>query len=53
MKHYIVSTHVGDFETMAKSPEKAISNVRFRLFGRSGRPITMYWTATERKEDPK
>lgn len=53
MKHYIVSTHLGDFETMAKSPEKAINNVRFRLFGRSGRQMTMYWTAAERKGDSK
>lgn len=50
MRHYIVSTHLGDFETVAKSPEKAISNVRYRLFGRSGRPTTMYWTVAERRD---
>lgn len=32
MKRYIVSTHLGDFETMATSPQKAVSNLRWRLF---------------------
>ena len=35
MRRYIVSTHLGDFPTTAASPEKAISNIRFRIFGRS------------------
>lgn len=47
MRKFIVETHLGDYETMAKSPEKAISNVRYRIFGRSGRPLTMYWTVRE------
>ena len=35
MKKYIVSTHLGDFATTAASPARAISNIRFRIFGRS------------------
>lgn len=31
---YIVYTHVGRFETWATSPQKAIANIRYRLFGR-------------------
>ena len=45
-RRYIVETHVGAFETWATSPQKAINNIRFRLFGRtadSGK--TLYWTA--------
>lgn len=49
-KLYIVSTHLGDFETMAVSPEKALSNIRFRIFGRRGFVQTNYWTVTEKKE---
>lgn len=47
MKRYIVSTHVGDFETMAVTPRRAIANVRYRLFGRCIRPSTIYWTVQE------
>lgn len=47
MKTYIVSTHLGDFETMATSAKKALSNIRFRLFGRSGYAKTEYWTVKE------
>ena len=32
-RKYVVSTHLGDFTTWATSPKKAISNVRYRLFG--------------------
>ena len=32
MKRYIVSTHLGDFETMATSPRRAVSNLLCRLF---------------------
>ena len=47
-RKYIVSTHLGDFATYATSPRKAISNVRFRLFG-SGHhaKYTANWTARE------
>lgn len=34
MQKYIVYTHCGAFETTATTPEKAISNVRWRMFGR-------------------
>lgn len=47
-KRYIVSTHLGNFETCATSPRKAISNIRFRLYGRTADTTTiMYWTAEE------
>jgi hypothetical protein len=45
-RKYIVSTHLGEFPTWATSPQKAINNIRFRIFGRtadSGK--TIYWTA--------
>lgn len=45
---YIVSTHLGDMTTWATSPNKAISNIRFRIFGRQ--PANwhcQYWTARE------
>lgn len=47
MKRYIVSTHLGDFPTTAPSPAKAISNIRFRIFGRSAaaKRYTANWTA--------
>ena len=47
MKHYIVETHVGAFDTYAVSERKAISNVRYRLYGRSGFAQTTYWTVRE------
>lgn len=47
MKKYIVETHLGDFETMAPSAHKALSNVRFRLFGRGGCANTTYWKVRE------
>lgn len=46
MRKYIVSTHLGDFETTATSPAKAISNIRFRIFGRQPADWhCKYWTA--------
>lgn len=49
MKTYIVETHLGTFETTAESAEKAISNIRFRMFGSSpaGRKFAANWTAKE------
>ena len=47
MKTYIVSTHVGEYMTMAVSAKKALSNIRFRLYGRSGYAKTEYWTVRE------
>lgn len=45
---YIVSTHLGNFETWAASADKAISNIRFRLFGRGHHAqYTAGWTAKE------
>lgn len=49
MKTYIVETHLGAFVTRARSEKNALSNVRFRLFGRSGFVNTAYWTVKERK----
>lgn len=47
MKRYIVTTHLGNFATTATTPEKAISNVRFRIFGRSAaaKRYVQSWTA--------
>ena len=49
MKTYIVETHLGNFETTATSAEKAISNIRFRMFGNSpaGKRYAAGWTAKE------
>lgn len=46
-RRYIVETHLGDFETWATSPAKAINNIRFRLFGpgMNGRRYVAGWTA--------
>ena len=47
-RKYLVHTHVGVFETWATSPKKAISNVRFRLFGCGYHERYTYsWTAEE------
>lgn len=48
MKKYIVSTHLGEFATTATSPQKAISNVRFRVYGRQPTDWhCKYWTVRE------
>lgn len=49
MKRYIVSTHLGEYETVASTPERAISNVRYRIFRRSpaARRYTWSWTVRE------
>ena len=45
-RKYIVETHVGAFETWATSPQKAINNIRFRLYGRTAdNGDTICWTA--------
>ena len=47
-RKYIVETNVGDFETYAATPAKAISNIRYRLFGRTANNSrTLYWTVKE------
>ena len=47
-KRYIVSTHLGDFPTWATSAKKAISNVRYRIYGRTADNAKIaYWTAKE------
>ena len=47
MKKYIVSTHLGEFPTMAATPQRAISNIRYRIFGRSpfAKKYVQWWTA--------
>lgn len=49
MKTYIVSTHIGDFTTTAISPNKALNNIRYRIFRRS--PVALRyiggWTVRE------
>lgn len=48
MRKYIVETHLGDFTTYAASPKKAISNIRYRLYGRKAdNTRTIYWTVKE------
>ena len=44
---YIVETHLGDFPTWATSPDKAINNIRWRLFGGSAdsKRYAAGWTA--------
>ena len=45
---FVVETHLGRETTWATSPEKAIVNVRYRLFGRCADARTiLYWTAHE------
>ena len=47
-RRFIVQTHVGNIPTWATSAKKAISNVRFRLFGRQPADWhCRYWTARE------
>lgn len=47
-RRYIVTTHLGDFSTWATSPGRAISNVRFRLFGAGAHAqYTQGWTVRE------
>ena len=46
MRKYIVETHVGTFETYATSDRKAISNIRFRVYGRQPADWhCRHWTA--------
>lgn len=43
-RKFIVMTHLGDYETWATSADKAINNVKFRIYGpvaNDGR--TKYW----------
>lgn len=55
MHKYIVSTHLGDFETTAPSPEKAISNIRFRIFGRqpAAKRYIIHWTVRVAEQELK
>ena len=47
-RRFIVSTHLGNFETWATSSKKAISNIRYRLYGRTAdNSKVIYWTAKE------
>lgn len=47
-RKYLGHTHVGTFPTYATSPAKAISNIRFRLYGRTAdNSAVIYWTAEE------
>lgn len=50
MKTYIVETHLGVYLTMATSAKKALNNIRFRIYGRSGFAKTDYWTVKEKKQ---
>lgn len=46
MRKYIVETHLGKFVTTATSEKKAISNIRFRVYGRQPAEWNCkYWTA--------
>ena len=49
---YFVTTHLGEFETVATSPAKAIANIRFRLFRGSavGSQFVVGWTVKEAEQ---
>lgn len=48
MRKYVVITHIGDFETMAATPARALSNVRWRVFGgRISSQYTRCWKVRE------
>jgi hypothetical protein len=49
-KHYFVETHAGTHDTWATSAAKAISNIRFRLFGGQCGVSTIYWKVREDKQ---
>lgn len=51
MRKYIVSTHLGDFETTAPTPQKAINNICWRIFHGSAASARYVagWTATPRE----
>ena len=55
MKKYIVSTHLGDFPTTAQSPERAIANIRFRIFRRApgAKRYVAGWTVREEQQPTK
>ena len=46
-KLYRVETHLGVEETWATSARKAMSNVKFRLFGTAFTTLTRNWRAVE------
>ena len=46
-RHYWVETHIGLFDTWAISAARAISNIRYRLFGGKCGISTIYWKAWE------
>ena len=46
-KHYIVENHLGLFDTWAISAARAISNIRYRLFGGQCGVSTIHWKAWE------
>ena len=45
-RKFDVATDTGVYPTWATSPKKAISNVRFRVFGTRPGVNTTYWTVT-------
>ena len=48
MRQYIVYTHLGEMMTWAVSAKKAISNIRFRIYGRGDYSWEVeLWTARE------
>ena len=46
-RHYWVETHIGLYDTWAVSAARAISNIRYRLFGGKCGISTTYWKAWE------
>lgn len=44
---YIVYTHLGPFETWATLPEKALANVRWRVYGGRCDARTWSWEVVE------
>ena len=46
-RHYVVYTHLGPFETWAASAEKALSNIRWRVYGGRCDARTWSWEVVE------
>ena len=46
-RRFVVYTHLGPFETWATSPEKALANVRWRVYGGRCDARTWSWEVVE------
>lgn len=46
-RRFLVHTHVGTFETWATSPERALANVHWRVYGGRCDAKTWSWEVVE------